>query len=376
MFPNHNLESNNIYKSKYYKYKKKYLDLKNGGALRSSSSNSDDKDKPKFELRSKSVGYETNVDPTTLNCKNITDRDPITLEPITSIPSNRLIILPSGRCVNVLNFLNYRIMENKYRDPMTRNVFSNELINQVREKLLELGQTIPDWMNDYDQEADQENDDSDEEEEYVYETDDDDSSSDENSPSDAQIFSYIITKAKYEISTSPYEVDNDMIKQAIQQSSGDNTFPASVFLNQVDYVYEIQDRFYHAEVINILYKLVKFKKEGIDDNIAKKLAFLLYRAIRPTIYGVEPPDPALQFISSNFAEGGLDFSGVFNKLNDMSVGKISELINGIFPMDDIPLGLFLDPKKYWIFMKYDNTTNSYQYLNMEQVVDFSRQERE
>jgi hypothetical protein len=38
MFPNHNLESNDIYKSKYYKYKKKYLDLKKGGALRSSTS--------------------------------------------------------------------------------------------------------------------------------------------------------------------------------------------------------------------------------------------------------------------------------------------------------------------------------------------------
>ena len=226
------------------------------------------------------------------------------MEPITSIPSNRLIKLVSGICVDVLNFLNYRIMDNKYRDPMTRNVFSNELIDRVREKLLELGQTIPDWMNDYDQDADQDvdqdvdQDPDDSDEEYVYVTDDDD----DIGLSQGLTRSDIITEAKHEINTSPYNVDNDMIKQALEQSSGDNTFPATVY--QLDNA----NRFDHAEIVNILYKLVKFNKEGIDDNRAKKLAFLLYLSIRPTIYGIEPYNPALKFISNNFAEGGLDFS--------------------------------------------------------------------
>ena len=54
--------------------------------------------------------------------------------------------------------------------------------------------------------------------------------------------------------------------------------------------------------------------------------------------------------------------------------RISELINGIFPMDNIPLGSFTYPEQYLLFMKYDNTTDSYQYFTIERIVHGSRLE--
>lgn len=374
--------NNNIMNSKndkdylylYKKYKQKYLYLKNGGALPSNPSHNDDKERPKFPVRSRSEGYQTEVDPTTLACTNITDIDPITLEPITSIPSNRLIIFQSGRCVDVLNFLNYRIMDKKYRDPMTRNVFSNELIEKVREKLIELGQNVPDWMNDYDENTDQVNDDiqeEDEEEEYVYESDsDNDSQNEEDSGiSERQIRSDLKKKASNDISMSPYQSPLDMIHQAKLATIDNNTVPPSLFSNQFNNEEE-EEKFYHAEIVNILYKLVKFKKSEIDDNRVKKLAFLLYLAIDPETYG-EDRNPAFKFISNNFAEGGLDFSGVFNKIKDISVGEINDLINTLFPIEKIPIGILLAPNEYWKFMKYNKTTQFYQYLTLEQIVEVS-----
>lgn len=398
MFPHHNLESKDIfyqsknstnsintrcssetldksYKNstsdifyqKYSKYKKKYLSLKYGGALPSSTIPKYDKEKPKLS-RSKSVGYETNVDPTTLACKNITDRDPITLDPITSIPSNRLIILQSGRCVDVFHFLGYRISDKKYRDPMTRDVFSNDIINKAREKLLELNKTVPTWMNDYDENIDQYPDevndyasDSDSEEEFIYEP------SDEEFTNEPTISKFQLqSDAVEEVSTSPYNIDKTMIMQAQQQFSLDDLNISFSIFNYIDE--NNGEQYYNAEILNILYKLVKFNKSGIDNNRAKKLALLLYLSTRNTIYGIEPYHPSLKFISNNFAGGGLDFSGVFNKLkNEISVERINELINEIFPINDIPLNVLSDPQSYWQFMKYNNTTNSYQYRTLVEL---------
>jgi hypothetical protein len=172
-----------------------------------------------MQLRRRTTG-----DKSLYECKNIDGVDAITFEPIISLPSNRLIRLDSGWCTDIMNFLRLYPNNGEYKDPTTRQVFTNELINEVKRRLISLNQVVPAWMNDYD--ANQEEEEEEEEGEYVYETDDDDSPDDEDdSPQDEpRILSHLITKAKYEISTSQYDVDNDMIKQALEQSSGDNTF--------------------------------------------------------------------------------------------------------------------------------------------------------
>ena len=357
------------YYNKYLKYKKKYLNLKNGGSLRSSTNI---EKKQTDILKSRSTG-----DKSFIECGNIDSVDAITFEPIISLPSNRLIRLDSGKCTDVMNFLYLQPNSNAsgndvYSDPSTRQVFSTELIKEVNRRLVSLNQDVPAWITNYDGQPiiDNGNDsDSGSDSEYEYYSDDEDINEGE---SKGYIGIELRNNAKKDINTSPYRIVEDIIRQAEIQVSGINTILPIFLINLEDR--NNQSKYYNAIIINILFKLIKFNKTEIDDNKAKKLAFLLYLAIRPTIYGADDQHPAFKFISDNFAQSSLDFSIVFDNIKNKNIQTINQLIDGIFPQDEIPLGVLLDVEKYKTFMMYDNTTNSYRYYTMEELVQSSKEQ--
>jgi surface protein len=132
------------YKSKYLKYKKKYIDLKNlyGGSIRRSQSqhvpdmNDDIINHP---IRAASMTDVDNVPWSTCTEK----RDPITLVELRDIPPNNLIELEYGKCYDIITL---QTLPNN-NDPMTNIPFSNEILHKIRNKIVGLGLAVPLRLN-------------------------------------------------------------------------------------------------------------------------------------------------------------------------------------------------------------------------------------